>query len=343
MKRFFPLAAFAFAGVAVAAPKLHIVGEQLTAVSADGRYVVGTSNNQGFPYSVKAGVYDWLPFVPTDINGDGSVIVGRDTVNRSVARWDNGATTLLENLPFPDRPVLIGAHSDLIAGALHENGEPHAFVWSQGTLTFIPLPAKGSTWLEGITEDGAVVGNIFPTGANVSFKFKNGVVTDPTEPHNVASISAISGDGTAFAAYSLDLHREIIVNASGVHDPWNPDTPGFFAEALNLDGTIAGGTWSPSPEFTQAAVWSQNAGAFPVSSLVNLPPLWRLEDVFDLSHDGRVLIGNAYGGPESLYAGYVVTDLYSLRPIPEPSTYGAGAAALLAALVLLRRHRRRAA
>jgi PEP-CTERM putative exosortase interaction domain len=345
MKRFLiALAAFALPFVATSAPKLQIVGEQLTAVSADGRYVVGTTNNQGFRYSVKTGAYDWLPFTPTDINGDGSVIVGRDTVNRSVARWDNGTTTLLQNLPFPEQRVFIAAHADVIASVHTQGIAPDAFVWSDNTLTSVPLPAYGATWVRSITTDGAVHINIYPSDSgDVSILFKDGVITYPAADYNFGGVYSVSDDGAAFSGFSYDLFRSVIVNANGLQDSHYPNAPGFVADTFNFEGTIAGGYYTAAPEFTLAAVWSESAGAFPLSALVNLPPLWRLDDVLDMSHDGRVLIGNAYGGPDSEFAGYIVTDLYSLRPIPEPSTYGASAAALLVALVLVRRNRRRIA
>lgn len=348
MKPFLPPLALAFCALTAAADaaNFQFVGDRLYAVSADGRYVIGSKDDEGFRYNVATHAYDMLPFRPNDISGDGSVVVGGDN-DGNVVTWSGGATTAVPGLrgSFP----LITADAGTIAGY----GAGSVLLSDRsGNLTTVPLPTPNRyRFVNDIANDGTIVGiyeqDVPPHWITKNyFIYKDGTLTDPASL-GLSSAYEISGDGMAFAGAPLgNLFGSVILNANGIQSLDSLAAPHFFASALNLNGTIAGGIYYPGEndaEFTAAAIWTQAWGAQPLTSVFQLPSSWQFVDVSGVSSDGRVMIGHAYRLGASEDAGFIISDISSFSPIPEPATYGWTAALLLGAVLVLKRRGRHAA
>jgi hypothetical protein len=347
MKPLLPTLALAVCAFTTAADATHVqfVGDELYAVSADGRYVVGSKDGEGFRYNVATHAYDMLSFRPNDISGDGSVVVGFD--DDGVVTWSGGATTAVPGLSgaFPLSSGDAGTIAGYRAGSVVLSDR-------SGTLTTVPLPTPNVyRFVNDIANDGTIVGSYeqeVPPHWTTStwFIYKDGTFTDPASL-GLASARAISGDGTAFAGAPLgNFLDQVIVNANGIQSLDSAAAPYFRAQSLNLNGTIAGGSYAPienDAEFTAAAIWTQAWGAQPLTSVFQLPSTWQFDDVSGISSDGRVMIGHAYRLGASDYTGFIISDISSFSPIPEPATYGWAAALLLGAVLVMKRRGRRAA
>lgn len=146
-----------------------------SAVSADGRVVVGNVGNHAFRWTVSDGMVDLGAGTAraVGVSADGSVVIGDAFSNngvRSAFRWtQNGGITNLDTLGSRDS-YTVGLSADgsvVIGDSITQNGSVyHAFRWTQqsGMTDLGDLGGEGSS-ARAVSADGrVVVGTAWTTG-----------------------------------------------------------------------------------------------------------------------------------------------------------------------------------
>lgn len=349
---------FLFPGLTLAAsfqglgdlPGFEIVSEA-TAVSADGRVVVGNSFSgrrsiEAFRWEASTGMVGLGTPGPSDriahsfaqaVSADGSVVVGEMSAsNRSgnqAFRWDagqgrvplhegdDGATLSSATAVSADGTIVVGRG---LFGPL----ESEALRWENGNdgVRFGALPGGpvGTSSARGISGDGRVIVGRSESGAAYRWDTEGGFTSDFGFSSGSASgAEAVSADGTVVVGHAA--------GRSGIASPfrWHA-TEGFssldlreiglfrgVAAAVSGDGSIVGGFASaPGDLATTAFVWDARSGVRRVDALLASFGIdlagWTLFSVTGISVDGTVLVGNGLNPEQNREAWIAV--------IPEPGT-----------------------
>lgn len=313
---------------------LQFVGETVTGISADGRVAVGTTESGGFRYTLASDTYESLSFPASDVNHDGSLVVGVNFSTHRLYQWSGGASSLVTGVPQPVGTAVLASHAN------HFGSHPvftsdGAFTYDGTTSHSIGVPYSEPT---GFSSDGSVLVGFGPDGG---FRYETGGLTD-LGPQGLYWVGGISGDGATIIGRSL-TQGAVYLDRSGLHPIPSPGTATsdwLEPTAISADGGIIGGAFASSPD-TEAFFWSKRTGAVPLSSLFPVPEGWFLAKVLDMSADGSVMVGQAWNSDGTEARGFIMSGL-RFTPAPEPSTYGGIAALLLAGLIVGRRKRQAA-
>ncbi len=308
----------------------EFLGVSAVGVSADGRAVIGYDTDGGFRYTLDSGAFESLPFLPSDINGDGSVIVGITHSSVGPGRinvWNDGVTTQPADLPSA-YVVRQAPYSSAIAGY-----GTTGFVSNGGVTTEIVVPGGHLAAVLGISGDGSVVVGGALTGG---FRYEAGVFTSLAP--GLGEATAISPDGSTIVGWNG------YVDETGAHSiPYPagvPSSSGALTPYTVSDGgLVIAGSFPSFAYDAEAFVWTRTLGTVPLSSLVSVPEGWVLNTVADISGDGSVLVGTAFTLDGMTPRGFIVRGFDGFTPVPEPSTYGLAAVVLLGAVTFVR-HRR---
>jgi uncharacterized membrane protein len=313
---------------AFAAPTLTFYGDTAYAVSADGQYVVGQTDLQGFRYNIDGSVTH-LSFPASDVNGDGSVVVGGYL---TLSEWVNGTTT---TLPAPaagtvaETSAHIAPYANVVAA--YSVSPFQAFETDGLSVTLLPQPDGDSFAPSGVSGDGTKI--VGPT----NYEYAGGTLTPVA---GLEYVTSISPDGNVITGISTD-GQIAFVDQNGVHSLTSYVGQ---ANAASDNGVIVGSAAFPdsSPAPSQAFLWTQATGAVELNQLVNVPDGWFLTSAFDVSADGSVIVGQAYTDNGAVATGFIISGLTHFAPVSEPSTYGlAGASMLVVAMAFRRKFRRR--
>ncbi len=246
-----------------------------------------------------------LEFLPSDVSGDGSVIVGYEPGETGlpdvVCRWEDGATTALGE----GVPAAVSSDGQAIVtrdGKLWRDG-----VWSD--LPPLPDYTASTTW--GLSEDGSkVVGSCSYGGSGFGFEsvvWVDGVASTLGMPGFPSGATAISPDGRIVAGFCSTLPYRwedgaaTHTNLLGV--PW----------AMSDDGSvIVGGTGGEGLLWGEACRWDDGEATY----LASLPGALKT-CALDLTADGSVAVGfsGIVGATEAvLWNG---TELFRLSDVLE--------------------------
>jgi MYXO-CTERM domain-containing protein len=270
-----------------------------------------------------------------DINDDG-VIVGNSRINNSSdishAYFSNAATDVTDISPLPP-----SEYSD--ATRVTNNGlvmVTENQVYSLSSATFSPvstyLPA-GATLLT-VSQDGVFLSDV----AGTLYTSQGGVHT-PLAGSFTGDLRGFTSNGEILSLQGDTLH----LLSGGVSTELGTMAGLTELNGLNIAG-IAIGTYNSGiavdPENLTTS--EQRAFGFIGGGLIDLNTLlepgsgYTLLTANDINDHGQIT-GLAYT-PEGLYHPYIL----SMTPVPEASTYGVVAAALLGLAVLVRRRKSQA-
>jgi probable HAF family extracellular repeat protein len=204
------------------------------------------------------GVLLWLPFTPVAINDLGEIVgeLNGDVVvwqagqltdlgpgdpteindRGEIVGWQNGDAVIWRaGLPTdigPGRPVAINKRGE-VTGVHDVQGETHAFLWRNGTITDLGSLGGGWSVPTAISNRGQVVGDSADaTGLQSGFVWQHGGMTRLPAPDRYA------GDRTR--ALAINDHNQI-VGDDGNADTERPDAHNRFSVlwTLGRDGVLA--------------------------------------------------------------------------------------------------------
>lgn len=314
-------------GMGALGPSTGLRGSGANGVSSDGRVIVGASSapggSQAFRWTSDAGMVGLgdLPGGPVysygmGVSGDGTVVIGdsQSTNGFEAIRWTSEAGMQgLGDLPggtFHSLARGVSSDGSVIVGLGRSVDGFEAFRWTA---------ADGMTGL-GFLEGGTPRSNANAVSADGS------TIVGAARP-NVQTIEAIR--------WTNDLGLQELGFLPG--GDWSE------ARGVSGDGSMVVGT-AGSPlgfEGLEAFVWTPESGMQRlIEVLVEDYGLgddlagWRLHDAFDVSANGRYIVGTGRN-PDGTGEGWMV-DL-QFTPVPEPSFYGAFAAGLLGLMMVWRR------
>jgi probable HAF family extracellular repeat protein len=335
----------------------------VTAISADGRVIVGTSwstrgNAEGFrwengtmsPFGGLQGLT--LSSFPRSLSADGSIIVGTAYDNPSRAfRWENGVMSYLGNLGNiyqPTNAYAISSDGSTIVG----DNSPEAFRWRNGVmigLGDLPGGAFGSV-ATAVSADGGIIVGFSYSGSfsGEAFRWENGVMTglgvlpgassshayavsasgnvvvgESTRPNDIEAFRWENGVMTGLGA--LPTSTLSISRATGVSADGR-----IIVGKSHVDGSMQG---------SQAVVWFEvgkplNLREYAITTLGLGTQLagWYLREATAISADGRWITGNGTN-PQGLQeawllqipasAGTLSAPVITTHPANQSSTTGA--------------------
>jgi probable HAF family extracellular repeat protein len=236
---------------------------QVTKVSANGRFVAGSSAGVGYRIITSTNAEQALPGldVALGINNFGT-IAGAVPVNGGAA---NGGTDLGAYAP-------LGADPILLTDALQQDSNGYD-----------------------ISDDGTVVGLSFDdgfVGPAVAFKWtsKEGMVALPVNrPANYSRGNAISSDGSVIAGWNDqdDGYRSAVIWQDGVpFDLTDPDgNPVGEADGVSPNGefVVGSGYFDPVTFANTAWIWSAKTGIQHIPSM---------SYAFGVTNDGKTVVGS---------------------------------------------------
>ncbi len=292
------------------------VESDATAVSADGRVVVGRSPDprRSFVWIASAGMLELRPASGYDscaalgVSMDGSWVCGYSSISsnglQTSVRWQpsNGLRDLGSFGGYPDSGAsAISADGNGIVGSGFGNGRRQAYRWTQSTgftgLGF--LAGDDSSDAYGSSVDGSVVVGRSVVGANGglhAFRWtQNGMAQLPDR----AQATAVSGDGNIICGTAYDVmgYYHAVRWNNGVISQL-PSLSGTFssaASAISLDGSVIGGQAVGDSSQT-AFFWTERLGTIELKSYlefpgVQIPAGWSLSGIRGVSADGRSVVG----------------------------------------------------
>ncbi|MEX0676189.1 MAG: PEP-CTERM sorting domain-containing protein, partial [Pirellulales bacterium] len=311
------------------------------AISADASTVVGSSisasGSTPFRWTESGGMVA-VPsldatFSPTDISGDGSVVVGTKDVTR-VFRWTIGG---IEEFGFTNTGSAIAPPAVSGDGAVVVwQDSPAAMRWTSGSgaVNLGDLPGGGDPYAgaSGVSGDGTVVVGVSNSTASnpgdEAFRSTTGggmVGIGDLPGGSAPTFHSIAGD------VSLDGMTVVGVGRSSMGNEafrWSvgggmvglDDLPGgaFDSRAFGVsgDGAVIVGVASIASGFT-TFVWTQTLGILELRDYLSAEGIsghaaWPSISVSDVSADGRTLVGRGIN-PLGQTEAWVAT-------VPEPST-----------------------
>ncbi len=315
-------------------------------VSSDGSAVVGRSYGangwEPFRWTRFGGMQSLgdLPGGPFQngfahgISGDGTIVVGRSVgINDYEAfRWSQSTGLQgLGDLPggfFTSEAYSVSGDGAIVVGRSEGIDGLEAFRWTQagGMQSLGDLPG-GSSGSEayGISYDGnTIVG--YSVGANgwEAFRWTEsggmqglGILADG----RFSRADDVSSDGTTIVGHSDSAYGGEAFRWTEVGGMQSlGDLPGglFYGKAWGVsgDGSITVGESSGANDDVVAFVWDEVNGMQSLRALledngVNMSG-WTLSAAFDISEDGRTIVGSCIN-PEGNYEAFVAV-------IPEPSS-----------------------
>ncbi len=317
----------------------------LTELSGDGSTAVGIATWGAGTVNSRSAGFRWT--AETGTVGIGHL--SEDVSSEAAAVSANGRVVV--GVSFPLRRAT-------------ENYTPQAIRWTPET----GVVGLGSLGTPGTHSDNSEATGVSADGSVVVGK-SNGQVFRWTEETGMQGLGfggsgiKISPDGTAIAGWGFDNEPFRWTEDLGLIPLGNPDlTAGSGGRilAMNFDGSLIIGSSFDNLNRLYPFIWSPTSGLRDLRTV--LDDVFGLEDELagwgnlipsDLSTDGRYLIGrgtNPFGQSQSwlidLGENYgpippgVDPELPPyIRPVPEPSTYGAIAAGALVALIFMRRRR----
>ena len=251
----------------------------------------------------------WIPR-PSPFSDDASVIVGKSASSNGTEafRWQDGLTVGLGNLggeDFSSEARDVSADGSVVVGAATAPSNTfaiEAFRWTaEDAMVGIGDLGGGFFWsiAYGVSSDGAVVvGRGSRTSGFTAFRW--------TQEGGMTSLGSLSA-GSETTAYAVSDDGRTVV--------------GFNDSAAGDEAFV----WQPSTGMRALQDWLAEEHGLEL-------PGWQLRRAYDISGDGRVLVGDGTN-PDGERQAWVVT-------LPEPVAVAASLVSLLC-LARLRRARRR--
>ena len=310
------------------------------AVSADGSTVVGNTfdetGSQAFRWT-RTGGFQSLGDIngqttrsyALGVNADGSIIVGRaeQPDNVQAFRW-TGASGMVGLGEKTSELSAVSADGTIGAGRFHETA---AATWSPANgWSAIPGADDTSNAL-GISADGSVI-----VGVNQNHAFRWSQADGPldigpfSDPPTFSIASDVSDDG-AVVVGDTDTAQAFRWTTTTGAEFINPDeSRDTVAYATDADGSTIVGQIG----FQRAYVWDEANGLRDLQDLIvdrfgvaNLTG-WTLERAFDISADGKTIVGDGKN-PSGNTEAWIVTLPGETPAIPLPSPLAAGGLLLL--------------
>jgi uncharacterized membrane protein len=272
----------------------------------------------------------------TDVNADGTVIVGNSEGVYETWRWTEATGQVLlgrssvavlgVGAGTPDvsadgtrvSATILGADSTYVTQGLWTEGSG----WQE---TMPPIPpdgglldnAYGSAW--GLSGDGVTLVGLYwrpgqPGGSAHACRWTSATgVVDLGSDGGSSRANAASHDGRVIAGWDehADGHWRPAVWVDGVKQILSVNDVFCEAAAVNVDGTIIGGqSYDPTSQLDVAAVWRRNDGTWDEELLGALPgtfPVYGIAIAEAMSADGRLVVGyNSFSGLDA--TGFLWTE-----------------------------------
>lgn len=282
-------------------------------ISANGQHLLGDVGNHAYRSTI-GGAFMPIPAPPGGFNNfpgaisaDGSVAVGFEATLNQGWMWREGVGTVAIQPPGTQFGEAYDVSRDGMRVVGRASGKPFIYTHGAGYQTLPALNDHEVTAFRRISADGQIiVGTGYTGGSTVQV----GEAFRWTPQSGYVSLGEIGPvPGTFIQTY--------------------------FADAVNGDGTLIGG----SQGSRRAWIWDPVNGMRDLKQVLvgdygfNLDG-WTLEQVFDISADGRYIVGAGFftSGTANIQSSFVAI-------IPSP----AGAGALMVAGILCLARRRRAA
>lgn len=301
------------------------------------------------------------------ISADGTTIVGNTTqggpTSKSVV-WRNGAAIALTDAPLGDDnagATSVSADGNVVVGYGSGYNNTVALLWTlangaEVSRQVLPDLAGGANTAQAldVSADGltAVGFGSVAGGWQTAAMWKNGQVT---------SLGTLPGGSQQSIANSISADGQYIVGRAIGSDGtyafrWSEasgmvslgDFAGGYtasqANAVSGDGKVVVGTGTLANNKVTPFYWTEETGMLELSAFLQSKGLdlsilgggGSLYNVYDVSADGRYIVGQAYLA-NGTYSGFVADLGTQAAPVPEPATLGALG---IGALGLIRRKRR---
>ena len=287
------------------------------------------------------------------VSNDGSVIVGRINAGDTESfRWEAGVMTVLPGLPGGDgltNPSStygakdVSADGSVVAGTIESDNGVEGFVWSEATGQVVGIGdlAGGdfNSRARAVSDDGTIV-----VGESSGFK-----VPKRGQQATRHAIQWTADDGMeilwsgGWAEHMSDDGSVVVGLQNGEGARWTEATgavplrdtsapnPGLYSWTISGDGSLIGGSYNIYDERNEriasigAAIWDEVHGVRLLQDVLTVEygmdlDGWELINVWDMSYDGRTLVGPAMN-PQGETEGYIVylgdgTPQQALRSLP---------------------------
>jgi probable HAF family extracellular repeat protein len=317
-----------------------------TAISDDGRVVVGQSGAEAFRWTLAGGMVG-LGILPggafvgsaaSDVSADGSVVVGQAYgAGGEAFRWSAADGMVgLGNLPGGTSSGASGvsANGSVIVGSgRNSSNRQEAFRWTEagGMVGIGDLPggsfssAAGDISAVGSVVVGTSVGTL---GFTEAFRWteSEGMIglgdrPGPAQAHG-SYAHGVSADGSVVVGQRGSQVAFRWTEAEGMLDLGGPLSTVFAENALDVsaDGSVIVGS-GQHPSFSEAFVWRADVGVINIENALMVAGIdltgWQLLYASGISADGRTVVGEAVNpsGQREAWIAVLPDNI-----IPEPST-----------------------
>ncbi len=243
-----------------------------SAISPDGRYIVGVEGNRAVLWTLRGDSYTIQDLgVPTgysnskalDVSHSGAVLIRADDPGSALFRWTPGGNIQLIASPVGEMGA-ISADGEIVVGGVGGNA-PYAFRWSgsgglENLNAYLPPPAP-PTWLAEATAmspDGRfIVGNGFngqaarPESFLMDYSTKAvrwmGIPASQDVTLYVTSAQDVSSDGTIVVGFAVD-HSWSVARAVWWRQDTGPEDLNRRFSSLLQDGSVLREARAISPD-----------------------------------------------------------------------------------------------
>jgi hypothetical protein len=310
------------------------------AVSGDGSTVIGNTTGPGggqeFYWRPSTGVtpledVDQL----LDLSEDGDILVGHDLTGSQGIRRSISAG----NLPAPS-PVIevrgVSADGNVLTGSVSSSAGRQAYRWTEATgITPLgDLPGgQFFSYAEAVSGDGSKI-----VGQGTKENSSQPILW--TESAGIRALGDITGEPFDGWAFDISKNGNVVVGLGnkGTGDEafvWTEtggrvdlgDFPGgafySFAHGVSQDGSVVVGLGTDDGG-ESAFVWTHHLGLRKLRDVLSdygIETGVRLHSAWDISSDGRTIVGTAIRSDGQFQA------FIAVLPIPEPSTLTAACVA----------------